>query len=197
MKGGRKMNNKLIFLGIALIGLFLLAGCSNRQENAREDKNVNTQTQDKTTTDTFTAYFGKGNAKCVSTDGKVKVTWWIKNEDFKVVAEDNSEITTIVKNGEFYYMQNKGQCFYYNIKELKQLAPSQQPQQTGTTEEIIEGYKGYSFSCTPSVVTASDVAPLKNCQDLTATLKQSIQQLCQICQQNPQQFGGNCEQYCK
>lgn len=190
------MRNKLIFLAIALICLFLLAGCSNQQDTTKTDKSVNTHTQDKTT-NAFTAYFGKGNAKCVATDGKVKITWWIKNEDFKVVAEEDSEVTTVIKNGDFYYIQNREQCFYYNIKELKQLAPSQQPQQAETTEEIIEGYKGYSFSCTPSVVTASDVAPLKNCQDLTATLKQSIQQLCQICQQNPQQFGGNCEQYCK
>lgn len=149
----------------------------------------------------FVDVFGKGNAKCTVTDGNTEITWWLKNQDYKVIATEigAQQVTVIKKGDEIYLVDQTGKCIFYNIKEFEQLAQNQQQQQSPAQEieSTVEAYQGYIFSCVPRVVTDADIAkPSGTCEDLTEVLRQTMQQACGMCQQNPEVFGDDCSQYC-
>ncbi len=147
----------------------------------------------------FADFFGKGNAKCTATDGTTEVTWWLKNEDYKAISKEQGvQQMSIVKKGDDIYMVDQtGKCSFYNIEELAELTKNQQQNPAETIDSAVETYQGYTFSCVPGIVTDADIAkPSGTCEDLTAVLRQAMEQACDMCQQNPQAFGGNCSQYC-
>jgi hypothetical protein len=184
--------NLLLILAVFLAAIFVVgAGCQQQGTGTGG-------------TQSFSDIYGKGNGKCTATNGTTEVTWWVKNEDYKLdVKLGGKDEATIVKKGDMVYTMSyeANKCISYNMKEMMALLnQTQEPQAMQGTDAAVGMYKGYNFVCTTGIVTDSDITILPNCEDMTETMKQAYAQAgqaCSACQQNPQAFGGDCSQYCK
>jgi len=200
---------RAIFVLILIAILLVFAGCKpQKTETGGIESRIGTGEGTGEGAKTNLLSYLQKNARCKGTlsspMGKITITAWIKEGNFKLEYDWNQPIKKVVKNGDVLYFQYEtGQCVKYNMKEAEEFYRRLGGEQQREMEEIKEKDETIKqhlekniYECVENVVTDADVAPLQGCEDIIGKIKQSFEMMCNMCKQFPQQFGGDCSKYC-